>query len=389
MKFRALMICLLMVVIVLPTFAQDGDALALANDWYSLMQDDDGIYQVYRFDADDGTRTQLTFSQDYVEHYDIVGTDVAYVSGDGVYLNDEKVATLNRPATGELWAATVQLSPLGGELTFSDQDGILVLNLETGETELLIENTGSDDNRDPDTYRRYYRADYTSDPDVLIVYVGVWEVDFWVTFNRATNTLNEAIFQMENPLDGERYFNRLKMLNDGQMLLYVFPPYDGCLMTSCALWVAPSSDMESIEVAVDDATLDALYPDADLSAIWDVVEVEAGVIRLFMSEYNILDDGTYQTVQVVAEANLVDGTATLIFDPVMQGDDGSNDNLLSEPQFSPDGRFLTGRGTVTVVDEDGTQSKKWSIIQVDLATGERAAFAIEDEMLVNLELATE
>lgn len=388
MKFKALMICLLMVVVVLPTFAQDGDTLALANDWYSLMQDDNGIYQVYRFAADDGTRTQLTFSQDDVEYYDIVGTDVAYVSGDGVYLNGEKVATLNRPIGVEYWQATVKLSLLGGELTFSDQDGISVLNLETGETELLIENTGSDQNRDPDTYRRYYIAKYTTDPDVLIVYVGVWEVDYRAIFNRQTGTLVEAIFQMENPENGRSALNRVMILTDGRLLLYSLPAYDGCWRTSCALWVASSPGLSNAEIVVDEATLANLYPDAPMSAILDAVEIEDGIVRMVIN-YISAEDGNYQWVQLVADANMEDGTATLVLEPMTLDSDELNHNPLNEPEFSPDGQFLMGKGDVIVVGEDGSQSEEWAIVQIDLATGERSAFDLVDGMLVNLELAIE
>ncbi len=339
-----------------PVDAQDT---LLPTDLVLLMRDANGIRQVFRIPPTGENPEQLTHAGADIETFDVSGSAVAYIIADTLYLNDEAIQTLNRPQS---FSVGVQLSPDGSELTYADETGLYIMNVESRQAERLLEQIDflSPDNASGVEDGRFYSVGrFIEDTSKLMINVGLWEGGTLALYDRDTTTLTPLDEGWGEPGTDFRLFNRFIHLEDGRVLLHNAEGR-GCF--PCGLWTAPSFDnILSYEQAVDRIDLDVSGTNGQtpIPYIHDMVEVSSGVIRVLITQYSVAADGTLESSLLIADVDL--STATMTPITTM-----STDDVLYQPTFSSDGTMLVGisgvdynapnlEGTLTIVDVESGQ----------------------------------
>lgn len=326
--------------------------------------DENGVEQIYQMEITSGEFEQLSDAEFSIEAFDVSENVLAYVSADLLHVehtDGEIIRKLSRPQ--EL-LVTVHISPDEQEVSYNDDTGLYILNIETGEAELLLEQKDFTDPNNPNGVgdgRYYYEAEFLESNDNLIIGVGLWEGRTTGFYDRSSETLTELLSGWFDPDIDIRMFNRVLRLENGQVLLANNHDIRGCF--PCGLWQAPSIDdiqnyeplFESEDLAVGDSGDDFAV------GITEMTESAEGVILLLVDYHFVVEDGTLQFGKQLVELYPTTNTLSSIMDSF------DEDLLLLQPQFSPDGNFLafvgspaaegyTGYGSPIIYDlVNGTQ----------------------------------
>lgn len=290
--------------------------------------DENGVEQVYRIDVSSGEVEQVSDAEFSVEAFDLTENVLAYVSG-GVlhieYSSGEITQPLHRPQ--EL-LVTVHISPDEQEVSYNDETGLYILNIDSSEAQVLLEHKDFMDPDNPNGVgdgRYYYEAKFLENSDDLMIEVGLWESRHVGFYDRSTKNLTEYLADWTAP--------EILYLEDGRVLLH---NYDGRGCNPCGLWIASSID--------DSLSYDQLVDENDLSMgesdvlllpiILTMTERADGVVRLLVKYGVLQQDRTVQHKAVLADLDLETDTITPIMDPFTE------DVTQFEPQLSPDGSYL-------------------------------------------------
>lgn len=338
----------------------DAQDTLLPTDLVLLMRDTNGIRQVYRIPPTGENPQQLTHAGADIETFDVSGSAVAYIIGDTLYLNDEAIQTLNRPQS---FSVGVQLSPDGSELTYADETGLYIMDMESRQSELILEQI---DFLNPDNVsgvedgRFYSVGRFIENTPKLMINVGLWEGGTLALYDRETATLTTLDEGWGEPGTDFRLFNRFIRLEDGRVLLHNAEGR-GCF--PCGLWIAPSfDDILSYEQVVDESALNLSDSNGQtpIPYIHDMVEVSSGVIRILISQFSFAEDGTLESSLMIADVDLSTVTVTLITTM-------SADNALYQPTFTNNGETLVG---IAGVDYNAP-NLEGILTVVDVASGQR------------------
>lgn len=371
MKQRILLMLLVLIgglLSTLPVGATVSPQTSFSSDILVTLPDDNGILQVFRIPAigDDGL-TQLTTSAVDVEAFDVQGEDVANIAGSTLYFNNIPFQSLNRAQTREV---NVHISLDNTELTYVDEFGVYLVEIESGEKELILEHIDFLDLDNPNGVgdgRYYVSAEFIEGTDDLLVTISLWEARTIGIYFRQSGEIVELVDGWtQSRAESDLFlFTRLLQLADGRLALYNGFGF-GCL--PCGVWVSPSlSQIGDYEQAVEQNALNILNTPEDSSIIYvpDLVVTAPSIVRLLIQQSTFDPDGSPVGVQVVADANIETGEVTPI--SFSMGSD------FERPIFSPDGRFLLG---ITDVSRDG-----------EIRQGFLSIFEIETGQLTRLDVS--
>lgn len=333
--------------------------------------DERGVEQIYRIDIINGNFKQLTDSEISVEVYDISENVLAYISGKELHIIHKYGVIFYKLDRPQGFQVAVHISPNERNVSFSDESGLYILNIDSVEVERILEHR---DFLNPNNTngvldgRYYYEAEFLKDSEILIIGIGLWEGRSTGFYNSSTQNLTELVIGWSDPNIDLQLFNQVLPLANGQILL---TNYDGrCL--PCGLWSASSIDsVSNYEQILDNAdlTLGAVSTLSEPS-IPTLVQRLDGAVRLFVQYSFIGDDEKLQNKNLVLELDIETNTVSLIMDKFAE-------DPLNHPQFSPDGIYLAFIGSAL----SDTYTPYGSLIIYDVSN--RVQISLEVPLEVN------